>query len=135
LRNCTQCHKPDAPRLEFDASCKGKCDPRATEDPATHSDDCPRISHEVVLYYKLVKQVDLVRTEVSPEGQLPRSLLLAGWKLVRDGRDQFRVKMLCRDCIGLEVQKDASRKEYQAKCAALLGQTNKSYSQMLAQAI
>lgn len=135
MRSCTQCKKPDAPRLEFDASCKGKCDPRATEDPATHSDECPRLTHEVVLYYKFVKQADLVRTEQRPEGQLAQSQLRNGWKLVRDGRDQFRVKMLCRDCIGLECQKEDSRKEYERKCAALLGQTNKTYSQMLAQAV
>lgn len=93
------------------------------------------MTHEVVLYYKLVQQADLVRTELKPEGQLPQSQLRAGWKLVRDGRDQFRVKMLCRDCIGVEVQREASRREYQAKCKALLGGANKSYSQMLAQVV
>jgi len=93
------------------------------------------MSHDVVLYYKLVKQADLVRTEQRPEGQLTQSQIRNGWKLVRDGRDQFRVKMLCRDCIGNEALKEASRKEYEAKCAALLGQNNKTYSQMLAQAV
>ena len=93
------------------------------------------MTHEVVLYYKLVKQTDLVRTEARPEGQLPPSKLREGWKLVRDGRDQFRVKMLCRDCIGLECQREDSRREYLAKCKALQGKTNQSYSQMLAQAV
>jgi hypothetical protein len=89
----------------------------------------------VVLYYKLLRQADLIRTEAHPEGQLPQAKVRAGWKLVRDGRDQFRVKMLCRDCISLEVQREESKREYEKKCAALLGKTDQTYSQMLVQAV
>jgi hypothetical protein len=132
MRLCKSCKKPDSPRLDFDASCKGKCDPRATEDPATHDDACPRMTHEVVLYHKLLKPIDLVRTEAAPEGELRHKDVVAGWTLRRDGRDTFKIKLLCRGCIAVDVERDTNHKAYLKQCAALLGKEDKSYSEMLA---
>lgn len=129
MRICEGCGAKDRPALEFEGACSKNCDPRkATEDPSTHFDDCPRLIHEVRLFFR---RATLEHTPRHPDGELSRRFRVEGWKLFRDGRDIFRKKMLCRDCIVKEGERDVLRREYQKACKAARGISTETYSQML----
>lgn len=131
MRECQACHKRDAAILEPDTTCKGQCDPKADERVETHTDLCPRLSHDVRKYLKAVTRNELIHSPDEPEGRLAMRLRLQGWKMLREGPDYFRWKMLCRDCIGLEAQKEAQQRDYRKACKSVLGAETQTYGQMM----
>jgi hypothetical protein len=131
MRCCETCGREDAPALDFDVECKRDlCPPTADERPETHHDSCPKLIHEV---RKLYRPGVLVHTEAHPEGELSRKWRIEGWKLMRDGKDLFRWKMLCRKCIGVVYEREDNHKEYLKACKRARGESDQSYSDLLAQ--
>jgi hypothetical protein len=130
MRKCEACSKPDAPALEYEGVCKPDlCPPTADERPETHHDACPRLIHEV---RRLYRPAVLVHTPAHPEGQLETKWLREGWVIVKDGRDVFRMKMLCRACILKVYEREANHKEYVKACNRAMGDDGMTYSQLLA---
>jgi hypothetical protein len=76
--------------------------------------------------------VRMAKHELSFDKGLPRKWKQAGWVLKENGERFYRVKPLCRDCIGLEVDAQARRAEYDRLCKAASGGEAQSYAQMLA---
>ena len=131
MRNCEGCGKADQPALDFDIACKPNlCPPTADERPETHHDNCPKVMHEV---RKLYRPAELEHTAAHPEGELSRKLRTEGWKLLRDGKDLFRWRMLCRGCIETEYQREENHREYLKACQRARGESDQTYSQLLAQ--
>ncbi len=129
MRICAQCGCEDRPVLELDRECLPKtCSPTATEDPATHADTCPRLSHDVV---KLMRPAKLVATAKKPDGQLEARWLQDGWSVLRDGRDVFRWKILCRKCVAAVFEREERHKEYLQACKKARGEDDKTYTQLL----
>jgi hypothetical protein len=131
MRVCSACGKPDVPTLELGEACKPKqCSPTADERPETHHASCPRLAHTVV---KLSRPAKLVATPAHPEGELERKWRLEGWTLMRDGRDVFRWKMLCRSCIEVVYEREEHHREYLKACKKARGDDDRTYSQLLTQ--
>lgn len=131
MRHCEGCGAADRPALDPEGVCKARlCSPTADERPETHHDTCPRVQHEV---RKLYRPAELVFTEAKPEGELTRRLRLEGWKLLRDGKDLFRWRMLCRACIARVYEREENHKEYLKACTRALGKDDQTYSQLLAE--
>jgi hypothetical protein len=131
MRSCEGCGRLDAPALDFDIPCKSDlCPPTADERPDTHHDSCPRLIHEV---RKLYRPATLEHTAKHPEGELQKKWRLEGWKVMKDGRDLFRWKMLCRACIQTVYDREESHKEYLQACKRARGDSDQTYSELLAQ--
>ena len=131
MRVCAGCGREDVPKLDLYGACRPKqCSPTADERPETHHDSCPRLGHEVV---KLIRPAKLVATPLHPEGELERKWRLAGWTVMKDGRDVFRWKMLCRSCIQGVYEREDREREYQKACRQARGDDDTTYSQMLTQ--
>lgn len=131
MRTCEQCKQADRAVLEFDGSCKGKCSPLATDDPETHSDECPRVIHEVRRFYVRVKREDVLFDAGLPDGKLRQKYVAEGWKLKRDGHDLFRWRMLCRHCIERESERAMVQRDYKKGCEKARGEDNRSYGQFM----
>lgn len=117
--------------LDFDTACKPNlCPPTADERVETHHDSCPRLTHEV---RKLFRPATLVHSARAPEGDLSLKLRLEGWKLLRDGKNLFRWKMLCRSCIERVYEREENHREYQQACKRARGESDQTYSQLLAE--
>jgi hypothetical protein len=128
MRTCTACRKEDAPWFEQEPCSCGHQAPNAEPILAIeHDPGCKCISHEVVAY-----PVRIAKQDLTFDQKLPAHYVRAGWILRQNGQRFYRVKMLCRDCIGLEEGAQARRVEYERACKATLGIESQSYSQMLA---
>jgi hypothetical protein len=91
---------------------------------------CNKVMHSV---RPLVEPVRLISTPRHPEGQLPTKWLNEGWKLHIDGKNTFRVKMLCRNCIDKEALRESIQRDYQKACKAARGQDDRTYGQLMIQ--
>lgn len=130
MRTCEACGKPDSCVVDYETKCKPNlCPPDADERAETHHDQCPKLTHEVRWLYRTAK---LINTPRHPEGQLEPKWIAEGWKLIRDGSEVFRRKMLCRKCIQDVYEREARQKEYQKACKRALGVDDRTYSQILA---
>lgn len=129
MRVCESCRKPDAPAVDHEISCKN-CPPTADERASSHADDCPKLIHEV---RKLYKPAKLISTPGHPEGELEQKWRREGWKVIRDGREVFRWKMLCRGCIEKEAERDMVRRDYVKACKKARGQDDRTYGQLMMQ--
>lgn len=130
MRICEACSKPDSCVVDFETKCKPNlCRPDADERAETHHDACPKLTHEVRLLFRPAK---LINTPKHPEGQLEPKWIAEGWKIRRDGKDVFRVKMLCRACIQSVYEREERRKEYLQACKKARGEDDRTYSQLLA---
>jgi len=128
MRFCESCSKPDACVVDYETPCNPKlCPPTADERAETHHDGCPKLTHEVRPLYRPAK---LIHTPRNPEGELERRY--AGWKIKRDGKDVFRVRMLCRACIQAVYLQEERHKDYVKACKKAAGKDDQTYSQMLA---
>lgn len=131
MRNCVGCGKPDQCVVDYETKCKPNlCSPTADERAETHHDNCPKLTHEVKLLYRATR---LINTPQHPEGQLEPKWIAQGWQLKRDGKDVFRVKMLCRACIQDVYERESRQKEYEKACKKARGIDDRTYSQMLAE--
>ena len=131
MRLCEGCRAADRPALDPEGACKRElCPPTADERPETHNDACPRLTHEV---RKLYRPAELVFTAAKPEGELQRKWRAEGWKLLRDGKDLFRWRMLCRACITRVYEREENHKEYLKACKRARGEEDQTYSQLLAE--
>jgi hypothetical protein len=131
MRICETCGAPDQAALDFDLACKPTlCPPTADERPETHHDQCPRLIHEV---RKLYRPATLEHTVAHPEGELSRKWRAEGWKLLKDGSDLFRWKLLCRVCIERVYEREENHKEYLQACKRARGETDQTYSELLTQ--
>lgn len=96
-----------------------------------HAPHCVALVHEVVLYPVRMGRNDLSVAK-SGERELPSHYLVAGWKLMQNGMRWYRIKHLCRDCIGKEEQSQMFRRDYIKACKTAKGQDDQTFSQMLA---
>jgi hypothetical protein len=96
-----------------------------------HGANCIALIHEVVLYPVRMSERELAVTS-SGEKQLPTHHLTHGWKLLQNGMRWYRIKYLCRDCIGREENSQAFRRDYLKSCKKAKGQDDQTYAQMLA---
>lgn len=129
MRTCEACGKSDSCVVDYETKCKPNlCPPMADERAETHHDQCPKLTHEVRPLYRPAK---LINTPAHPEGQLEPKWIAEGWKLVRDGTDVFRKKMLCRACIQVVYEREERRKEYLKACKKARGEDDRTYSQLL----
>lgn len=129
MRACEDCGTNDQPTLDHDIPCKPNlCPPTADERPETHNDQCPRLMHEV---RKLYRPAEVEHTAAKPEGELSRKLRGEGWKILRDGKDLFRWKLLCRACIQRIYEREANHKDYLKACKRARGESDQTYSQLL----
>jgi hypothetical protein len=99
-------------------------------DPIRHAPECKSLIHEVLRYPVRMAERDLV---VNQSGERKLSAQYAGWKLVQNGQRWYRIKDLCRDCIGKQEQSQAFRRDYLQACKKARGQDDQTYSQMLAE--
>lgn len=130
-RSCETCGAADRATLDFEIPCKASlCPPDADGRPETHHDNCPRLMHEV---RKLYRPATLEHTAKHPEGELQRKWRAEGWKVLKDGKDLFRWKMLCRACIQTVYDREESHKEYLQACKRARGDSDQTYSELLAQ--
>lgn len=127
MRQCENCKRQDAPVLDHDRPCKN-CSPLADERAESHMDNCPKLIHEVRQYYKSAK---LVNTPAYPEGELEPRWKREGWKLLRNGNEWYRWKMLCRSCIEKEAERDLVRRDYLKACKKARGVDDRSYGQLM----
>lgn len=131
MRICSACQRLDACVVDYETRCDPKlCPPTADERAETHHDQCPKLTHEVRLLYRPTK---LIHTPQHPEGQLEGKWLREGWRLVKDGTDLYRAKMLCRRCIEATYEREERHKDYQKACKKAMGQDDRTYAQLLAQ--
>jgi hypothetical protein len=115
--------------IDPDVPCKpGECDPKADYRPETHHDSCPKFSHEVV---KLFRPAKMVATPKQPQGELEPKWRREGWKVMKDGRQTFRWKMLCRSCIQVVYEREEHHRDYVKACKAARGDDDRTYSKML----
>ena len=127
MRNCSACHAEDRPWFE-DAPCScGIPEGPDAGNPYKHSPDCKSLSHEVVRYPIRMEIKDL-----NFDKTLSRYYVQRGWELLQNGMRYYRVKMLCRKCIGLEVSAQERKREYEKACKAARGDQTETYAQMLA---
>src|SRR6185437_792681 len=98
--------------------------------PEKHRPDCKAIGHDVVLYPVRVAWQELTH-DANGDPHLKAIWERRGWKLLKNGARIYRTRMLCRDCIELERDKDARRKEYERLCKAARGDDAQTYQQML----
>lgn len=139
MRVCQSCNTPDIPVLEFDGDCRGKCDKRADERIETHEPACPAISHKVIAYPRKLLKDDLVYDVIRDAEGSPKSVARdmapkwkrSGWQLKIDGPNYLRWKMLCRDCIEIEVQRSRNHSDYLKACEALRPSRPQSYFDLL----
>ncbi|CAN5467324.1 hypothetical protein BH10ACI4_BH10ACI4_25090 [soil metagenome] len=80
---------------------------------------------------KVFPASERVHTAEHPEGELPISMKREGWRLTSDGMYTFRYKTLCESCIGLETQREESRRYYLKACEALKPSKDQTYAQLL----
>src|SRR6266566_8746180 len=119
MRACEGCNKQDGPILDYYKACNPSlCPPTADERPETHHDRCPRLEHDVV---RLERPAKLIHTAKHPEGELEIKLKMQGWKLIRDGKNTFRYRMLCRQCIQNIYAAEERHKDYLKACKKALG--------------
>lgn len=128
MRTCVACHKPDAPWFEpYPCSCSRQADGAEPIPADEHAPDCKCLGHEVVTY-----PVRIAKSDLTFDGKLPQTWTSKGWVLRQNGMRFYRMKMLCRDCIELEVSAQSRREEYQKLCKAARGESSQSYAQFLA---
>lgn len=128
MRACETCNKPDSCIVDYETPCNPKlCPPNADERAESHHDQCPKLTHEVRPLYRAAK---LINTPRHPEGELEPKW--RGWKIIKDGKDIFRMKMLCRSCIQNVYATEERQKDYAKACKKALGQDDQTYSQLLA---
>jgi hypothetical protein len=132
MRQCSNCRVADQAVMDFGRECSEKCNPaiRESGNPDDHSASCNKVLHEV---RPLHEPVILVNTPKSPAGELPIKWKREGWRLLRDGRNTFRVKMLCRECIDKEAMRELVHKDYVKACKAARGQDDRTYGQLMVQ--
>lgn len=73
-----------------------------------------------------------LKLDAAGKEQLPVRWLREGWVLQKDGPKFYRVKILCRSCIGKVEETLARKREYEQLCKAARGAETMSYAQMLA---
>lgn len=130
MRTCTACGKADKPWFEQEPCNCGAPVHDSDPSPDKHAPICHAIGHEVVQYPVRLKVADLVWIE--GQAHLQPKWERAGWKFLQNGLRYYRVKMLCRDCIGIERDRMERRKDYEKSCKAVRGEDSQSYAQMLA---
>jgi hypothetical protein len=129
MRICEGCRKPDSCIVDYETKCKPNlCHPTADERAETHHDNCPKLTHEVRPLYRATR---LIHTPKHPDGQLEPKWIAEGWRMKRDGKDVFRVKMLCRACIQAVYEREERHKEYVKACKKAAGHDDRTYSQLL----
>lgn len=128
MRACEQCHVGDRPHLDMAEPCT--CG-SASPEPTHHTASCIALVHEVVLYPVRMGPYDLAISE-SGEKELPAYWLQRGWKLMQNGMRWYRIKFLCRDCIGKEEDSQAFKRDYLKACKKAKGQDDQTFAQMLA---
>ncbi len=114
-----------------------ECDPRTcnplywdSADYTQHGAGCSKVLHEVRQY---VKPVTLVITARHPEGEMPTKWRREGWTFQRDGRGGFRWKMLCRNCIEKEAEREMVHRDYVKACKKARGVDDRTYGQLMMQ--
>lgn len=128
MRLCETCSKPDSCIVDYETPCKPSlCPPTADERAETHHENCPKLTHEVRPLYRATK---LIHTPRHPEGELEHRWRT--WKIVKDGKDIFRVKLLCRQCIQNVYATEERQKDYLKACKKAAGIDDQTYSQLLA---
>lgn len=133
MRQCSNCKIVDRPVIDFDRPCRPElCSPGVQDnlDPSAHADGCPKVIHEVRHYFEPVK---LIITPKHPEGELPYKYQREGWKLRKDGRNLFRWKMLCRNCIEKEAEREMVHRDYLKACKAARRIDDRTYGQLMIQ--
>ena len=128
MRICQQCHCEDRPWIEEGECSCGLNKTERAGDPTAHQADCRCLGHEVVQY-----PVRMARNELAFDDKLPRYYAQQGWVLMKHGGCFYRVKILCRDCVGKEELALAHRRDYERVCKEARGLETKTYAQMLAQ--
>lgn len=96
-----------------------------------HRAECRSLGHEVVSYPVRIAKADLW-FDSGGAAHISAYYVGRGWALRIDGNKFYRVKLLCRSCIGLEVGAQARKREYEKSCRAVRGLDNMTYAQMLA---
>jgi hypothetical protein len=130
MRFCAQCNKSDTIVLDNSEQCRpDKCDPKIVNDHdiSTHWIDCPRLIHEVRLYPRLIQNLSFLKPLPDP---LPAKYRREGWTLQVDGSRVYRVKTLCRSCIGVEVERETNHRNYLRACKAARRE-DPTYNQLL----
>jgi hypothetical protein len=132
MRTCANCKVIDRPVMDFSRDCSQNCNPaiRDSGNAEDHGQGCNKVLHEVRQY---VRSVILVITPKSPEGAMPRKWVSEGWTFKRDGSNCFRWKMLCRNCIEREVERDMVHRDYLKACKAARGEDDRTYGQLMIQ--
>jgi hypothetical protein len=133
MRKCENCSLIDRPLLDAMRSCDpNTCDPalRDSMNPADHGMGCNKVLHEV---RPLFEPATLVNTPRAPDGELTAKYRAEGWKVKRDGKNVFRWKMLCRNCIEKEAEREMVRKDYAKACKKARGQDDRTYGQLMIQ--
>lgn len=132
MRLCAQCGAEDKPWY-VDAACTCGSERRDAELPPAerHAPNCRCVEHEVVQFPVRMARQDL-SFGADGKPQLSMRHKRDGWTLLQDGPKFYRVKLLCRNCIGKQEEIAARQREYKQCCKAAQGVETKSYAQMLA---
>lgn len=132
MRTCANCKVVDHPIMDFSRECSSNCNPalRDSGNPEDHGLGCNKVLHEVRQY---VKPVALIITPRRPAGEMPYKWQREGWTLQQDGQSCFRWKMLCRNCIEKEVERDFVHKDYLKACKSARGEDDRTYGQLMIQ--
>lgn len=132
MRTCANCKAVDQAIMDFGRDCSSKCNPavRDSGNPGDHHQSCNKVLHEVRQY---VKPVSLMITPKHPEGEMPYKWQREGWTFQKDGGKGFRWKMLCRNCIEREAERDLVHKDYLKACKAARGEDDRTYGQLMIQ--
>lgn len=96
-----------------------------------HAPQCLALVHNVALYPVRIAPHDLAIGK-SGDKELPAQFVRSGWKLMQNGMRWYRIKHLCRDCIGKEEQALAFKRDYLNACKKAKGQDDQTFAQMLA---
>jgi hypothetical protein len=87
--------------------------------------------HEVVLYPVRMSERDL-SINANGDKELPAHWKAKGWKLMQNGMRWYRIKHMCRECIGKEELAQSFKRDYQKSCKRAKGQDDQTFAQMLA---
>jgi hypothetical protein len=128
MRECQDCKEQDRPWMDGGECTCGAARTEMGASPEAHHVECRCLAHEVVQY-----PVRLSREALTWDKKLPRYWALKGWVLMENGGRHYRLKMLCRDCVGKEELALAHRRDYERVCKEARGGETQTYAQMLAQ--
>lgn len=128
MRHCASCHIEDGLTYDINQTCH--CCPNGfpigetVHDAAEHNPECSRLRHRVTPYMRKLRSFRMTDGVPDEFGrfELPDEfayLKRNGFKARKHSSFLWAEKLLCKPCIIQWEQRQALKRDYEARCAAL----------------